>query len=192
MLTHVPICTNICVNLLHDNQDVIDDINKSEFKRLLLPATQESFFIFNDVLYKQQDSVAMGSLLEPNMANAFLSFHKIKWLEQCPKECKPVLYRRYVEYIFLLFELAEHLSKFCDYFNTCHPNMSFPFEQEKKNGNLSFPNIEVSWKKGKFVTSVYRKPIFIGVYFHFDSFLQDSIQIWYDLYSCLSLFQSFP
>ena len=63
--------------------------------------------------------------------------------------------------------------------------MSFSFEQEK-NGKLSFLDVEVSREKGKFVTTVYRKPTFSGVYTHF----ANGIQIWYGLYSCLSLFQN--
>ena len=156
--------------MLYNNEDVIEGINKSEFKNLLSLATQESYFIFNDVLYKQKDGVAMGSPLGPTMANVFLSFYEVKWLEQCPKEFKPAFYRRYVDDIFVLFESAEHLSKFRDYFNTRHPNMSFSFEQEK-NGKLSFLDVEVSREKGKFVTTVYRKPTFSGVYTHFESFL---------------------
>ena len=145
LFTNIPLeeTINICTNLLYNNEDVIEGINKSEFKNLLSLATQESYFIFNDVLYKQKDGVAMGSPLGPTMANVFLSFYEIKWLEQCPKEFKPVFYRRYVDDIFVLFESAEHLSKFRNYFNTCHPNMSFSFEQEK-NGKLSFLDIEVS------------------------------------------------
>ena len=118
--------------MLYKNEDVIENVNKSEFKNLLSLATQESYFIFNDVLYKQKDGVAMGSPLGPTMANVFLSFYEVKWLEQSPKEFKPAFYRKYVDDIFVLFESAEHLSKFRDYFNTRHPNMSFSFEQEKK------------------------------------------------------------
>ena len=77
--------------------NVIEGINKSEFKNFLSLATQESYFICNDVLYKQSDGVAMGSPLGPTMANVFLSFYEVKWLEQCPKEFKPVFYRRYVD-----------------------------------------------------------------------------------------------
>ena len=172
LFTNIPLeeTINICTNLLYNNEDVIEGINKSEFKNLLSLATQESYFIFNDVLYKQKDGVAMGSPLGPTMANVFLSFYEVKWLEQCPKEFKPAFYRRYVDDIFVLFESAEHLSKFRDYFNTRHPNMSFSFEQEK-NGKLSFLDVEVSREKGKFVTTVYRKPTFSGVYTHFESFL---------------------
>ena len=57
--------------------------------------------------------MVMESPLGPTMANYFLSFYEIKCLEQCPKEFKPVFYRRYVDDSFVLFESAEHLSKFC-------------------------------------------------------------------------------
>ena len=134
---------NICTNLIYDNVDVIEGINKLEFKNLLSLATQESYFLFNDVLYKQKDGVAMGSPLGPTMANVFLSFYEVKWLEQCPNEFKPVFYRRYVDDIFVLFKSAEHLSKFRDYFNTYHQNMYFSFEQEK-DGKLSLLDVEVS------------------------------------------------
>ena len=40
---------------------------KSEFKDLQSLATKESFFIFNNILYKQTDRVAMGSPLGPSL-----------------------------------------------------------------------------------------------------------------------------
>ena len=64
---------NICTNLLYNNEDVTKGLNKSEFNNLTLLATQESHFIFIDVLYKQKDSVNIGSPLGPTMANIFLS-----------------------------------------------------------------------------------------------------------------------
>ena len=172
LFTNIPLeeTINICTNLLYNNEDVKGGINKSEFKNFLSLATQESYFIFNDCLYKQRDGATMGSPLGPAMANVFLSFYEIQFLEQCPEEFKPVFYRRYVDGIFVLFESAEHLSKFRNYFNTCDSNMSCSFEQEK-NGKLSFLDIEISREKGKFVTTVYRKPTFSGVYTHFESFL---------------------
>ena len=46
----------------------------------------------------------------------------------------------------------------------------FP-SNKKKNGKLSFLYVEVSRQEGHFVTAVYRKPTFSGVYKHFESFL---------------------
>ena len=103
---------NICTNLLYNNENIIEGIKKPEFKNLLSLPTQESCFIFNNVLYKRKDGMAMGSPLGPTMENVFLSFYEIKWLEQCSKEFKPVFYRRYVDDIFILFKSAEHLLKF--------------------------------------------------------------------------------
>ena len=89
--------------------------------------------------------------------------------------------------IFLLFVSAERLSKFHTYLISCHPNMSFSFEQVK-NGKFSFADFEVSQQQGKFVTTVYSKSSFSGEYNHFDSFSADGIQIWYDLQSSLPMF----
>ena len=74
LLTNIPVkgTINICTNLLYNNVHAIERINKSEFENLLSLANQESYFMFNYILYKQKDSVAMGSLLGPTMANVFL------------------------------------------------------------------------------------------------------------------------
>ena len=65
LFTNIPLkeTINICTNLLYNKVDVIEGINKSAFENLLSLATQELYFMFNDILYKQKDSVAMGSPL---------------------------------------------------------------------------------------------------------------------------------
>ena len=50
---------NKCTNLLYNKEDVIVGINKSELKNLLSLSTVESYFILNDVLYKQNDDLTM-------------------------------------------------------------------------------------------------------------------------------------
>ena len=52
LFTNIPLeeTINIRTNLIYDNVDVIEGINKFEFKNLLSLATQESYFLFNDVL----------------------------------------------------------------------------------------------------------------------------------------------
>ena len=70
----------------------------------------------------------MGSPLRPTLANAFLCFYEKKWLQQCPDKFKSVYYGRHVDDIFVLFKSRDHLIKFRDYLNKCHPNMKFSFE----------------------------------------------------------------
>ena len=112
----------------------------------------------------------MGLPLGPTLANAFLSHYEKIWLEWCPQEIKPLFCRRYVDDIFVLFESQDKLIKFWDYFNGFHPNMSFSNEVER-DGKLSFLDVNVFREEGQFVTNVYRKPTFSGVYTHFESFL---------------------
>ena len=73
LFTDIPLTEtiNICTNFLCNNLDIIEGMNKSEFGYLLSLATQESYSMFNRILYKQKDNMTMGSLLEPGMANAF-------------------------------------------------------------------------------------------------------------------------
>ena len=191
LFTNIPLdeTIDICTNLIYNQQDVIEGINKEEFRSLLSLATKESYFLFNKVLYKQKDGVAMGSPLGPTLANAFLCFYERKWLEKCPLEFKPVFYRRYVDDIFVLFKSPDHIEKFRNYFNSCHPNMSFSFEKEK-NGKMPFLDVEISRENCNFVTTVYRKPTFSGVYTHFESFLPSTYKfgmIYTLVYRCFIL-----
>ena len=84
----------------------------------------------------------MDSPLGPSLANAFLSYHGKKLLNNCPQGFKPVVYRRYVDDIFILFKSNDHLTYFQDFLNFCHINMSFSMETEKKN-KLSFLDVEI-------------------------------------------------
>ena len=76
LFTNIPLdkTIDICTNQLFENTDTVEGFKKSELKQLLCLATKESYFIFNSLLYKQVDGVAMGSPLGPSLANAFLSY----------------------------------------------------------------------------------------------------------------------
>ena len=78
LFTSVPLeeTIDICVNQLFEKTDIVEGFAKSEIKQLLCLATNESYLIFNRLLYKKIDGVAMGSPLGPSLANAFLSYHK--------------------------------------------------------------------------------------------------------------------
>ena len=131
-------------------------------------ATKESLFIFDGDCYKEIDGVAMGSPLGPTLANAFLCFYESKWLSECSLEFKPLYYRRYVDAVFVHFSSPDHLTQFKDYLNSRHDNISFPSEIEN-DGTLPFLDIKIERDGNNFVTSVYRKSTFSGVYSHLNS-----------------------
>ena len=66
--------------------------------------------------------------------------------------------------------MEEHLKLFLNFFNSCHGSIKFTSEKETKN-KLFFLDIEISRDKSQFVTSVYQKPAFSGVFSHFDNFI---------------------
>ena len=84
-------------------------LSKRELYYLLKLATSESSFIFDNIFYKQIDGVAMGLPLGPSLVNAFLCHYKKLWLDSCPPEFKPIVYRRYVDEIFVLFKSKDPL-----------------------------------------------------------------------------------
>ena len=79
---------------------------------MLCLATKESYFIFNGLLNKQTDGVAMGSPFGPSLANTFLSYDEKNWSTSCPQGFKPVFYWPYVDIIFVLFKSNDRLKHF--------------------------------------------------------------------------------
>ena len=81
-----------------------------------------------------------------------------------------MIYRRFVDDTFLLFRSKEHIEKFRLYLNCQHPNIKFTSEIEENN-SISFLDIKINRDNNRFLTSVYRKPTFSGVFTNFDSYI---------------------
>ena len=113
----------------------------------------------------------MGSPLGPTLANALLVHFEKNWLQNCPSHFKFHYCQWYVSDIFVLFTSPKHLETFRNFLSGQHDaNMSFTTEHERQN-RMSFLDIAIICEDKTFTTCVYRKPTFIGVYTHFDSFL---------------------
>ena len=79
-----------------------------------------------------------------------------------PFQFKPVVYRRYVNDLFVLFKSKEHLKLFVNYMNSKHRNIKFTFETEDSN-TFSILDVKNTRKNKRFVTSIFRKTTFSGV-----------------------------
>ena len=145
-------------------------LSKIEFKELLSLAAKGSYFVFHGQLYKHAD----GSPLGPTMANAFLVYFERNWLQNFSSYFKQYYYRRYVDDIFVLFSLLEHLESFLNFLKGLQGSMSFTIEKEKQN-RMYFLVLQIIHQDKTFITSsVYLKPTLSGVYVHFDSFLSST------------------
>ena len=128
--------------------------------------------MFNNKFYKQIDGMAMWSPLGPALANIFMcSFEYL--LKNCRHALKPVFYRQYVDDIFVLFSSIDHVKKFKKPLFFKHLNIKFSLEKEK-DVHLSFLDINIFLKKGKFVTNIYQKETFSGVYSNFNNFIPET------------------
>jgi len=161
---------NICLSKLFVSATTtIIGLTRPIFKTFLEHSVLNSFFIFNDKLYKQIEGLGMGLPLGPTFANIFMCHHEVKWLEDCPIEFKPKLYQRYVDDTFLLFEHQSHADLFLNYLNTKHCNIKFTIEKEA-DGKISFLDSCITRINNKFTSSVYRKNTFTGLGISFFSF----------------------
>ena len=171
LYTNIPLIEtiNIILQLAFTNNNKFHNFKKFQFKKLLELSLLDTHFLFNNNLYKQINGLAMGQPVAPVMANIFLCYHERKWLENCPPEFKPIIYKRYIDDSFLLFREKHHIDLFLNYLNNCHNCIKFTKEVEKENC-LNFLDIKITKNNNKFSTSIYRKPTFTGLTMNFQSF----------------------
>ena len=129
--------------MLYKNQELLCNISKNQFEKLLRAALSNNYFLFDGIIYHQIDGVTMGSPLGHSLANAFLAHYEQIWLNDCPDEFNPVYYKRYVDDIFVLFRSPQNLEKFNEYLNTKHTNIKFTSEKEF-NRSLTFLDVLIS------------------------------------------------
>ena len=184
---------NLCVQNLYRNQTHVGNFTQSSLYSLLKITIFETFFIFDGKFYEQCNSVAMGSPLGPTLANVFMCHFENIWLENCPVHFEPIVYTRFVDDTFLLFRTKDHVEKFKNYLNKKHKNINFTLEIEE-SGSLSILDVTITRENNKFVTSVYRKPTFSGVFTNFESFMPEMHKrrlIETSLYRSFRLFSSY-
>ena len=161
LFTNIPLEEIIknCLKDLFSSDFCCGKLGRKDLYHLFKLATTESSFIFDNKLYKQIDGVAIGAPLGPTLANALLCHFENFWLNDCPSQFKPEVYRRYVNNIFILFKSKEYLKLFVDY-------IKFTFEIEGSN-NSSFLDVKITLKTKSFVTSIFCKATFSGVLFFY-------------------------
>ena len=96
---------------------------------------KKNFFIFNGVLYHQKTGVAMGSPISPTLAVVFMDRIESTFLTS--RVLKPLLYRRYIDDVFLVWtEGEEALHHFLEDYNHMHPNIKFTWDISRESVNF--------------------------------------------------------
>ena len=92
-------------------------------------------------MYKQLDGVAMGSPLDPALANIVVGFHESRLFDNT---IKPGVYFRFVDNTFVVFGSDLECDHFKRKLKLLHPALKFTVEKEKNN-SLTF--YMVWWRK---------------------------------------------
>ena len=84
LFTNIPLSEviDICIDDLFCDTNTIHNLDRNDMRGLLTLAAHESFFIFDEVILRQVDGVAMGSPLGSIVANAFLCHFEKQWLSE--------------------------------------------------------------------------------------------------------------
>ena len=170
LYTNIPLneTIDLAVNIIKTNEPNLK-INHKELKKLFLFATAETHFLFENNIYDQVDGVSMGSPLAPVLANLFMGFHESNWIRDY-NGSPPLIYKRYVDDIFCLFNNENEANDFLNYLNKKHPNIKFTTESENNN---TLPFLDVNIKKldnGKFNTNIFHKKTYSGLLTNYLSF----------------------
>jgi hypothetical protein len=193
LFTNVPVSETIEIilsKLFPDVSTVYHGFSRNEFRTLLELAVHDSYFSFNNCLYKQVEGMAMGNPLGPLFANIFLSHFETKWLLDSP--VKPILYRRYVDDTLWLLPANADVNILMNFMNSRHPHMRFTYESES-NESINFIGLTIKHKPSVinlhgFETSVYRKPTSTSLFTNFNSFTPFAYRL--SVFKCL-LYRAF-
>ena len=166
LFTNVPLTEtiNICAEALYQDHNI--KLQRSSFIKLMHMATSSIEFSFNGEMFRQKDGVAMGSPLGPTLANIIMGYLEENYFRS---NQNPLVYYRYVDDCFILFNNKEECDEMFTSFNRLHPSIKFTQETEVNN-TLPFLDVLVERRNGEFVTSVYRKNTFTGQYVNFQSY----------------------
>ena len=92
-----------------------------------------SLFLILDFINKLEFWAWANRCAQPSQIFLCVCFHEQNWIEQCPSEFAPILYKRYIEDTFVLFKDKAHVDLFLNCQNSQHTSINFTMELENNN-----------------------------------------------------------
>ena len=162
-----------CLEIIHNEMCKFPDLiihDPNIITHLLQVNMSSNFFTFADITFLQTDGTAMGAAFSPTIANIYMSVFLRNFLSRTSE--KPILIKRYIDDIFMIWHKRHDLSKFLDSINRHHPKIHFTSVQS--DTSVNFLDITIRKSKhfevtGKLNVSTFQKENNLYQYLHFSS-----------------------
>ena len=115
-----------CADALYDDNSIALSFPRNIFVELMQLATSSVEFSFNNNMHQQIDGVAMSSPLGPALANIFVGYQEGKLFNIAKR---PLVYFRYVDDTFAVFNNEKDCNTFFIHLNSLHPSLRFTYER---------------------------------------------------------------
>ena len=126
-----------------------------------------TYFHFQDRFFEQLQGAAMGSPINPIVANLYMEYFENKTINT--DECPPRVWKRFVDDTFVIIE-ANKKQGFLDHINSVDYSSILQLRMLEQMGPFLFlGTIVMPQSDGSLLTSVYRKPTHTDQYFQWNS-----------------------
>ena len=169
LFTSVPLeyTIDISIKRIFQDHEITTIFTKSEMEKLLTLCPKHVHFSFNNEIYIQLDGVAMGSPLEPVIANIFMVELEITLVSKLEDHVQK--WRCFVDDTFAYVKIGS-VEYVLSVLNSFHKNIKFTYEEEQNN-TLRFLDVLFIRDGEKLYTTVYRKDTHNDLYIHWNSFI---------------------
>ena len=106
-------------------------------KEFLDWVTQSGTFLFNDEIYKQRNGMPMGGPASGLFADVLMNYIVDKAMGLCPSHDIPILFYRYVDECFAVFNIESSVEIFAELLHKIHPKYKI-YHQENRLTTLLF------------------------------------------------------
>ena len=164
---------NICQRLKDKNFNY-HGINEDDIRKLLESVINTTYFKFNNEIFKQVSGLPMGGCLSGTLAILFMDYIESKVV----LNNNIVLYKRYVDDIFILCKNKEESNKILLEMNALHGNIKFEIEYPTQENSLSLLDFTVRINKnGTHELNFYKKPALKDIFINYNSAIPTETKI---------------
>ena len=171
LLNNVP--CQLVINSLDKRYAQINNYSKIPYVHIIVQLVQflfdNTFFQFNDKIYKQIFGSPMGSPISPIFADLVMEDLEVHCLKELKEKfsCTPLFYFRYVDDTIMCIK-KEFVQHTLDIFNSYNSHLQFTHELEANN-SINFLDLTLIKNNGRIITNWFQKKTSSGRILSFHS-----------------------